>query len=770
VKLKRTLKIILILFCFIFFVAGCNRDPSISFEEQGDRAFETKSYKLAIQYWMKSIVKDIDQGGQSGLNYKVGKAWLKLSRIDLAEQYFEQAIKADPLAYEIQKDLAKILLIQGRNTAALEKLDLLKDKLEKDADYFILYGDLFMVLNDFKKAAQMYEKAAFLNKDNIRIMIKLAMCRFQAGDINGAQKLISGINNTRNQAALAPLDLLLLSDYYFLIEDFINGETCILDALENDPDNLMLNVRLCQFYLKTDMKDKALKLLLKLEEAFPEDFRFKLMLADLFISKMEMDRAELMLAKIENVKEFQSDYNLLMGKLWLFKGKNSYAVSHLKSVIKVRPGLLSAYYLLGIAYFAGGQTKLAENSFINVLILDPNHVETLLVLSGLHYKNKEYKLALQYLEKAILLEPLNSRAYVTKGLCLMGLNKDKKASRELYKAYSIQGTISPLVFLARSLQNQGKYDSALGFYGDVIDNNPDLFDVLYRYTLLLMEMKEGEKALETVEKIIKQGYNLPVVYYIGARVCMGTGHYEKARVFLETAMEQGNVPGYIYTLSAVLYQDTGDNGQAEEILKQCTRDNPSHVKAWTDLANLYVSIGDKTRAFETLNRAVEKFPDNPLVKGNLAWLLLENGEDFDRALDLARCAYDKLPGKAWLMDTLGWAYFHKKAFSQAEWMLASAEEIAPDKGIIKYHQGMLFYNQGKLSDAKDKLETALEYDLLDKDKNQIKQVLADLDTDTIKKPFDGEIIFNPESPLSFPDTSGEEDDILEPDWSHTLKK
>ena len=73
-------------------------------------------------------------------------------------------------------------------------------------------------------------------------------------------------------------------------------------------------------------------------------------------------------------------------------------------------------------------------------------------------------------------------------------------------------------------------------------------------------------------------------------------------------------------------------------------------------------------------------------------------------------------------------------------------------------------------EAKNKLKLALEYELSDKDINKLKQVLADLETDKTNNTFDGGGIFDPEAPLSFPSAPIEDEDILEPDWSKTLKK
>ena len=83
-----------------------------------------------------------------------------------------------------------------------------------------------------------------------------------------------------------------------------------------------------------------------------------------------------------------------------------------------------------------------------------------------------------------------------------------------------------------------------------------------------------------------------------------------------------------------------------------------------DLARILLLKGENAAALKILDQANKKFPEDSMVSGNLAWLLLESGKDFDRALGLARTANENSSGKAYLMDTLGWAYFHKKAFSR----------------------------------------------------------------------------------------------------------
>ncbi len=769
-KNKQTFTLIFVLLCFVLLVSGCNRDPGLSYEEKGDRAFEENDYNLAVQFWLKASGNANDLSGNARVYDKLGKVYLKLARIDLAEKAFEQAVQINPLDPQIQMDLVRVLLLQGEDAAAVKKLDSLKDKLKKNGDFLSLYGDLFMRSNEFQQAVHMYQQAALLDRDKVKSTLKLAICLFQMGEEDRAKKLISLVEKTENQIVLVPLDLLLLSDYYALTQDFIKAEACIVSALENDPGNITFKIRLCQFYLTTGMQDKAKECLVQLEADYPEDVRFKLMLADLYLSELKMDQAEEMLERVKKTGEPPPDFYLLMGKFWLFKGKTSYAVSYLKNAIEGRRGLVSAHYLLGIAYFAGGQVKLAEKSFVNVLVFNPLHQETLIALAGLQYRTRDYQLALQYLDRAMAQDPFNASVHMMKGLCLMEQNQNPEAALEFSKVHVLEKEMTLLFFLAQAFQNQGKYDPALDIYEDLLDDHPELLDVLHGYAALLGKLNQRDRALERIEQTLKTGFVHPAVYYIGARISLDQGDDERAQAYLETAMSLGDVPGYIYSLLAVVFQKKGESQQAEAVLKQCMENNPSYEKAWTDLAALYAGAHNNALALEILNQAVEKFPDNPLVAGNLAWLLLETGQDFDRALDFARAAYEKSPGQAYLMDTLGWAYFHKQTYSQAEWMLAGAEALAPDKAIIKYHQGMVFFKQGKLIEAKEKLTAALGEDLSAQEQSQARQVLSDLETGKTQKPFDGEVVFDPDAPLSFPDILKEEGDILEPDWSQILEK
>nr|WP_246293809.1 tetratricopeptide repeat protein [Desulfobacter latus] len=447
----------------------------------------------------------------------------------------------------------------------------------------------------------------------------------------------------------------------------------------------------------------------------------------------------------------------------MFRGRYSHAESYLKTALEKNNGLVSAHYLLGITYLAGGQSKLAETALVRALMMDPNNVDALLAMAGRHYKNKDYVLALQYIDRILSVAPSESTAWQIKGLCLMETGEYKTASQAFSRAWHLDGNTSALFFLARSFEGQKRYRTALDTYESILEKKPDMVEALYHYACLLADMEKGGQALEIIDLWLKKGKNLPSLYYAGAKISLALKNYAKCRIYINMAMADKPVSGEFYLLQADLCRAEKKYTAVEETLLACTREHPFFLQGWQFLAAYYMESQEIEPAKEVLEKALKHFPDEPEMMGNLAWILLEQGRDPARALELARKAYDQMPNQAWLMDTLGWAYYHKKAFGQAGWMLSQAEEKDPDNGIIQYHLGMTFYKQGKLLKAKEKFEAALvSNDIKESEKENIKAGLSGLNAHKKENENLDIMIFDPdEQPfLEFPENIDHEEDIL----------
>lgn len=733
------------------------------FEQEGDHAYTDKAYAMALKYWLNIP----EEAMNAALCGKIGAAYLKLSNLDQAIVFFEMALKKNPLDMAVQTQIIRILLLNGNMDKAEKMLSKLKDSAASEPEVLMLSGDMFLLKGELERAKMDYTLAMDFSPGKIRPKIKLAICLVQQQDKIQAEKIMTDVLSypLKNTS-----DLMLAADYYILADDTSKAEGFIQKAVQIDPENLNIKIRLCRFYRSTGMLDKAAQYLKILVAQYPDNAGFKLMSADICLSRLDIGGAQKWLDKSKELKGDETGYHLLMGKFWMFQGRYSYAVSYLKLALKRDYGLVSAHYLLGVTYLAGGQSKLAENSLVRALMMDPDNVDVLLAMVGLHYKNKDYALALQYIDRILSLDASESTAWHIKGLCLMENEAYKTASQAFSRAWHLGGSASSLFFLARSFEAQKFYRPALDTYGFVLEKKPDMLEALYHYACLLADTGEDGQALDIVDLWLKKGKNLSGVYYAGAKISLALKKYSKCETYIDMAMAQKPVSGKFYLLLASLLRAKKEYSAIEDTLLACTREHSLFLDGWRYLAAYYIEKHETGSAKAVLEKALKYFPDEPETMGNLAWILLEEGNDPDRALELARNAYDQMPNQAWLMDTLGWAYYHKNLFGQARWMLSQAEEKAPDNGMIQYHLGMTFYKQGKLLKAKEKLESALvSNEIKESEKEKIKAKLSGLNGHKKAKQNIDIIIFDPAEQfpsLEFPENLDQEEDILEPDWSN----
>jgi tetratricopeptide (TPR) repeat protein len=108
--------------------------------------------------------------------------------------------------------------------------------------------------------------------------------------------------------------------------------------------------------------------------------------------------------------------------------------------------------------------------------------------------------------------------------------------------------------------------------------------------------------------------------------------------------------------------------------------------------------------------------DQPEVKNNLAWLLVNSPSaseaDLDRALELAQSAKESLPNNPSVADTLGWVMLKKKVCSAATSLfheaIAAYPEAHPLRGTVRFHLAHSYECDGEVDRAISELTRALE--------------------------------------------------------------
>ena len=98
----------------------------------------------------------------------------------------------------------------------------------------------------------------------------------------------------------------------------------------------------------------------------------------------------------------------------------------------------------------------------------------------------------------------------------------------------------------------------------------------------------------------------------------------------------------------------------------------------------------------------------------IGYTYAERGEKLDYAEELIIKALELAPGRAYIIDSLGWVYYQKGDFTKAlEYLLRASEMPPPDAAILE-HVGDVYEKLGKRELAVENYTKAFE--LLDSKK------------------------------------------------------
>ena len=143
-----------------------------------------------------------------------------------------------------------------------------------------------------------------------------------------------------------------------------------------------------------------------------------------------------------------------------------------------------------------------------------------------------------------------------------------------------------------------------------------------------------------------------------------------------------------------------------------------------ELASIYLESGDLEAARREHETLFAEFPEDVGILNNLAWIYARFGDE--RALALARQAYDANPGHPGVLDTLGWILVRDGQTDEGLRLLRKAFIRAPKQPEVRFHIAVALHELGRDREAKVELEAALKDEQEFFDREEATQLLVEL--------------------------------------------
>jgi tetratricopeptide (TPR) repeat protein len=376
-----------------------------------------------------------------------------------------------------------------------------------------------------------------------------------------------------------------------------------ITALKNSPGHFISLANLARIRTFQGRFEEAEKLYEELSTNHPEDVAPLVNLAYLALRSEGFERAVHILEKAISVDSAATLPHYLMAIALLKLGKPQEAIGHLRVVVKSEVRSPAIYQALGVAYLMAKDVKGAVRSFKTALALAPEMEEAVHALSYVLLAQCEIQALVEFLTPYLERSP-----------------QDNIARELLAEAYLEDGKY-PLArthFLAalRSIQGTGPRDGA--HKTQLLNNVGVCFDYQGDY------VQSANWFLRAIE--VDPGFEIVPRLNL-AKLRIREGRLEQARQILQSCKERAPNEHETAPVQALVLEKQGRHDEAIQLLVEEIRTGRATWKAYAFVGGL---LGDVKRDWEgackVLQQGLQRYPDSIVLKNNLAYTFLMNGQ------------------------------------------------------------------------------------------------------------------------------------------------
>jgi tetratricopeptide (TPR) repeat protein len=718
---------------------GCTRDPNVKkakYLKSGENyAAQGKQQEAIIQF--SNAIK-IDKN-YAAAHYDLAKAYMKLGAFAGGYQELQRTVALDPKNIQARLDLGSLLLAAKQYPRAKEQADAVLAQQPNNADAFALLASNALAQGDHAEALAQIQKALAIdpNRSNFHTALALIQAGDPAqeataeaelqkaisidpknsmahlilssllqkkGDLQGARQQASAAvdldpKNIRARVALVGLEL--------RAGDKAAAEATLLqgtDLLSDTPEGAEL---LWDYYARTGQVDQAASAYANLVAKHPKSVPLKVTYAHILIQQKNYAEATKVSDDLMKSNSNDPQVAVLNGMLLLRAGKANEAFIALDKAEKNAPDNVPLKLWLAQAAQAKGDLSDAEKNFQAALSKDPNNIDAARGLASVANQLHDYNLLMQVATTVLAHNPDSSDAYLWKGVAELHQQQLDQAAADLQTAIN-KGPNNAVAMqeLGALRLSQNKLPQGKQLLEQALAANPNDAAALRVLAAYYLHEKQLPQAIAVVQQQIAKAPSNSQMYDLLSELQLGAKNGPEALAAAQKAMQIDPSDGSALTDFTRAQVMQGNVPAAIATWKNWLNAHPTDARAYSILGTLQEAQGDSNAAEDSYKKALANQPDQPLAANNLAYLMMERGQDIDVALSLAETAHRGLPNSPSTADTLAWAYYHKGTYGSARDLLESVEKTDLNNPSIEYHLGMIYAKLGDKPNAITHLKKA----------------------------------------------------------------
>ncbi len=531
----------------------------------------------------------------------------------------------------------------------------------------------------------------------------LAATRLQMRNPEGAREILANLEDQDSD----PETLALVGIASLISGDTESGEQFIEKSLALAPDNNGLRLRYATYLVRQGNTGKAIEQASRVLKNDPESERARLLVIQAHVSANDYDAATAVASEWVDEQPQSVAALIARGNVAANAGDSKQAMQYFQQAAKAdsqHPAPLNA---LGNLALSRDETEQAKDYYRRAIELSPDNRQALQGLSSVMGRDELATLMEKVREKhpdaygprLVLLESalINNNTQEADDLTASLLEREDESSPA--PAESLVAAVYHGI--ATQMAQREQLDQA----SDVLQRGrilfPDNEDIGIQAAAIQFTEGNAKAARDILRDVKQQHPESAAPFRIEARYFERQEKYKEAAELYQLALEKEQTAELEVDHARALAR-SGQRNKAIESLENARQTFPRNPQVLMNLAMLHQENNTPEKAIPPYEALLEVTPQNVVALNNLAWIYHQQGDD--RAMELARQAFELNSNNAAIADTYGWIMFEAGQTEESLPVLEKAHKLQPDSEEIAMHLAEAYRASGRTADAKRILE------------------------------------------------------------------
>jgi tetratricopeptide (TPR) repeat protein len=617
---------------------------------------------------LEALVQDSPQNADA--LHALALTELKLGEPNEAVQDLERAVASSPQEMVFAVTLAQAKLAQNDSKGAEAILKKACDDFPKSPDAPVILGRFYGSQNREADAEQQFRRALAIDPNSGAALLNLATLQIQTGRSADAEKNLKQLSGLK-------------------------------DA--------MFRPTYANFLFQQGRHAEAIKEYERLAKQDPGDRAARSRLVAAYESDGRLPDAQKVLSGVLQANPKDLDALLQRGELFLAAGKYAEAEADLNQVLHLKPDSPEVHYVLGKLNQARG-SKLRQREEMNaVLRLNPSLLQARLELAASLVADNAAQASLDLLEQSPGDQKRTVAVAQQRNWALLSMGRTAEARKGVDLA--LRAARTPDLLLQDAILKIGakRYAEARQPLHEVMKKDPeDLRALRVLVSSYTAQNQQSAAVAEVRAQAAAHPKSANVQYFLGS-LLLETGNRAQAKQAFAAAkaINPDYAPADMSLAQIDLLQSNWKDARQELSTILAKKAENTLARQW--LGMLEAAAGDSAAAIADFRKVIEAQPDNAKALNNLAYLLLEGGNQTEEPLKYAQRAVELSPGNPDYEDTLGWVLYRRAVYDLAVKHLESSVS-KKSTALPYYHLAMAYSKAGRDERGRAALKTALRLD------------------------------------------------------------